>query len=140
MPDRPERTPLGKLIVKAAWSIANAGLRPNDRLRQQARLNAYGQVAADVLDACPAPFAFEQAVAKAVLDLQLPWRGLRPDVLDDRTAEWEEDVITQVLGYAGLTDRTGGLCHGDGRHFGRDGRYLFTEDEIRVMEVTSDEQ
>lgn len=75
MPKHPHPTPEGRLILTAALRYdaeMTAAKRPKEMGLASARLNAFGQVAADVFGMAMTPFAFEEAIRQTLRAMPHP--------------------------------------------------------------------
>lgn len=87
--------------VTARRLILKAGRRYHDEwpaTKADHRLNAFAEVAADVLQIAMAPFAFEMAIRKALAAHPISTdRTVGLDVSQARRRAWEDAFVSDVL-------------------------------------------
>lgn len=90
-----------ELILKAAYRWGNedgAATGPKAKAIAKGRLNAFAEVAADVLHICIAPAAFELAIIEALREHPLPriYTVTRDEAQATRDA-WEAEILAHVF-------------------------------------------
>lgn len=87
-------SPLDRLILKAARRYSDESV---SQRRRDIQLNAFAEVAADVLKACVAPAAFELAVLEALkLYPQPSVFTLNREAAQDLRDEWEAAIVVHA--------------------------------------------
>jgi hypothetical protein len=98
--DRLHSDEAARLIEKAAWvwSSAPENTKTKDHTICLAKFQAFGTVAADVLQICAAPFGFELAIREALVKFPRPrWTTAPADQAEWMRQNWLANVRADVI-------------------------------------------